>query len=52
MTTRDKVQSTASMGMEWRRALGPKISINTIYRGKTLLDYMLMLMSALGPEAI
>jgi hypothetical protein len=40
MTTRDKVQSAASVGMEWRRALGPKISISTIYRRKTLLDYM------------
>jgi transposase len=42
MTTRDKVQSTASVGIEWRRALGPKISISTIYRRKTLLDYMFM----------
>jgi hypothetical protein len=42
LTTRDKVQATASAGMEWRRALGPKISISTIYRRKTLLDYMLM----------
>jgi hypothetical protein len=42
MTTRDKVQSTASVGMEWRRALRPKTSISTIYRRKTLLDYMLM----------
>jgi transposase len=38
MTTRDKVQSTASVGIEWRRALGSKISISTIYRRKILLD--------------